>query len=689
MIKVELYKNILGIEATGRVEEGLLSSENYQKMTQRGRLEVIRRGGNGRTALVAYDSLPVGLRRAVGERIGNPYDAVRRGFVESYLEHSAKAGAWFDDYRLDDGRCLPRVARQEYYYNSLVLDALGRLLEARRVRRAALGRRLRINWENISEDIQSLDREKWSHNLPVNPRRLRDRYNAYKRDGYASLIHGSFANRNAQKVDDEVKKSVLIELLGDPRNFDNAQIMRLYNGMAAKLDWSKISESTVGVWRNRYDLEIYAGRRGASEFWNVKGMQVKRKAPSYPLYYWSMDGWDVELLYQRTDGSVTTYHHRPTVVVILDACMKYPVGYAVGTHETPELILSALRNAALHTRELFGRMYRVSQLQSDRYAIKKMTPAYETMAKYVTPARVKNAKSKVVEPYFATVNKRYCQFQKNWSGFGIVSDKDSQPNVEYLNKSKSDFPDFAGVVRQVSQIIECERTCEGRQEQYVALWNRAPADRRIELNWEDYVSLFGENTGRRNRLESSGLYVTIRGERRCYDSFDIAFRQASATTGWEVRYDPDDLSRVLAVSEDESRVFVLEEKYVQPMALVERQEGDSEALQRVREYNKALEEHVIEVRAQAGATLREAAIEVPELNETLQKLLITDNSGQHKVHKKDQNLQNFRIKQNDEADVARKDQNLQDFRIKQNDEDGTKARREYLRKKADVAKYID
>jgi hypothetical protein len=317
---------------------------------------------------VAYDSLPVVLRRQVGERIGNPYDAVRRGFVDSYIEHSAGAGDWFDAYRLEDGRCLPRETRREYYYNSIVLEAVGRLLEAKRSRRAALGRGMRINWENLSEDVQSLDRAKYPHNLPVNPRRLRDRYMAYRREGYGSLIHGSFANKNAQKVDDEVKQSLLIELLADPRNFDNSQIMRLYNVMSVKMGWAKISESTVRVWRNRYDLEIYAGRPALC-LHPLRIPKLRTPAtPAYPLYYWSMDGWDVELLYQRTEGGVTTYHHRPTVVVVLDACLKYPVGYAVGTHETPELILAALRNAAIHTRELFGRMYRVNQLQSDRYA---------------------------------------------------------------------------------------------------------------------------------------------------------------------------------------------------------------------------------------------------------------------------------------------------------------------------------
>jgi len=60
-----------------------------------------------------------------------------------------------------------------------------------------------------------------------------------------------------------------------------------------------------------------------------------------------------------------------TSAVVLDACLKYPIGYAIGTHETPQLTQAALRNAAKHTKELFGNMYRAHQIQSDRYAIKQ------------------------------------------------------------------------------------------------------------------------------------------------------------------------------------------------------------------------------------------------------------------------------------------------------------------------------
>ncbi|OAV66997.1 hypothetical protein Barb6XT_01671 [Bacteroidales bacterium Barb6XT] len=50
-------------------------------------------------------------------------------------------------------------------------------------------------------------------------------------------------------------------------------------------------------------------------------MQVKRSGSTCPLYFRTSDGWDTELLYaeKKTNcngHSVTTYHNRPTVVVL-------------------------------------------------------------------------------------------------------------------------------------------------------------------------------------------------------------------------------------------------------------------------------------------------------------------------------------------------------------------------------------
>ena len=97
-----------------------------------------------------------------------------------------------------------------------------------------------------------------------------------------------------------------------------------------------------------------------------------------------------------------------TVVVVLDPFNKYPIGYATGYQESPELIKAALRNATNHTAELFGQRLRPVQIQSDNYQIKIMLPTYG-MAEYVTPAEVGNAKAKPIEPYFRRLNHKYAK----------------------------------------------------------------------------------------------------------------------------------------------------------------------------------------------------------------------------------------------------------------------------------------
>ncbi len=108
---------------------------------------------------------------------------------------------------------------------------------------------------------------------------------------------------------------------------------------------------------------------------------MKRSRPTAPFLLWTLDGWTCELLFQQT----TTYHNRLTLEVVLDPCCRYPIGYAIGSHETPALIAEALRDAARHSRELTGVMLRSNQIQCDHYGIKTMTDLYNVMVKNPDP----------------------------------------------------------------------------------------------------------------------------------------------------------------------------------------------------------------------------------------------------------------------------------------------------------------
>lgn len=628
---IAYIKNELAIEAKWITDNNIIGKSYFKQLANNEDRKVIRtlqHGCKSTKCMVAYQSIPERFRKLIEQKVGNPYNIVKVNQVESHIKPNPEASKLYETFRLPDGRFLKAETQREYYANALVLDAIHRLISDKKAKRAALGHRASRSWEQIAEGVMELDRTKYPHDLPSNPRRLEDKYKKYMHEGPESLIHRNFMNKSAAKVDDDVKESFIMELIADPRNLDNEQVRALYNQVAEKMNWKKIVAATVAIWRDKFDLVSYAGRRGSVAFSNKKAMQVKRSAPSAPLYYLTLDGWDVELLYQKTENGKTTYHHRPTVVVVLDASQKYPLGFAVGTHETPELIKSALRNAARHTAELFGTMYKAHQIQSDRYSIKAMTPLYEALAEKSTPARAKNAKAKVIEPYFNRLNKTYCQFFPNWSGFGITSDRDKQPNVEFLNKYRHEFPDFAGVCKQVEHIIMRERA--EKVQKFDEAFRALPEASKLELPAAQYLYYFGERTAKPSLLYGSGLHPTIGGIERDYDCFDASFREHYSVK-WFTMYDPDDMTQVLAVNEDGTLRYLLQDKYVQPMALRDRKPGDSDQLQLVRNFNKALEEKVTETRANAAELVRATIAENPALEETtLRKLLITDSRGQHK-----------------------------------------------------------
>jgi hypothetical protein len=592
MEALECYNNTLCVRGAWLIEEGVITTPNYKQLALRGHLRTLRRGGNGRLALIEYSSIPERFKAAIIEKLG--YDPAAKGVasVESeFVKHirtDAAAEAFYLAYEKPCGGRLNAAQVATYCANAQVLRAAGEAANERAALRRMSGNSGRGKtgvWATVAATVNELDRTKYPHTLPGCERRLRDLWRRFTAEGYGVLVHGQHGNRNAAKVDDETKESLLTELLGSGRNLDNEQVARLYNVTAERLGWAAVSASAVGVWRERLNLTTYAGRRGGREFSNKMTMQAKRSRPSYPLYFWSVDGWDVELLYQRKDEKTgaTTFHNRPTVVVVVDACADYPVGYAVGTHETPELIRAALRDAANHVAELFGRRYRCLQAQSDRYSIKKLSPMYNTVAEKFTPAAVGNAKAKPVERKFLTYNK-YCQlFFDNWSGFGITSKKDLQPNTEWLNANRSKFPDYEGCKMQISKVIEATR--KEKIDRYMELWASMPEADRHTMDEEAYLLHFGEhNYDRRgeaskNSLQPDGLTLTICGEERVYDSYNIDFRRHSSVR-WTVLYDPADLTRALAVNDDRSLRFMLESKYIQPMALRERSEGDAAELKR-------------------------------------------------------------------------------------------------------------
>ncbi len=314
----------------------------------------------------------------------------------------------------------------------------------------------------------------------------------YANTGYECFISGKFLNGNAGKVVDMFQQSYISALLSHPNNLPDTKIAGMYNAMGEYHGWEPITAKAVGTWRRKLGAKISAGRLGVSNFRNHLTMQVKRSRPTTPMLMWSLDGWTVELLYQATKTdkkghSVTTYTNRLTMVVVLDVFNDYPIGYAVGSHESPELIKAALRNAAIHTLELSGEMLRANQVQSDRYAIKTMTDLYAVMGGKVTPAQAHNAKAKPVEPYFNHLNTTYCLLCNNWSGFGITTNPNRQPNSD---------------AEQLERVMNYNKQLETEQA------------RRIALDYHRTEQLIAATPALRGSVEDRLLLTDSRGQHK-------------------------------------------------------------------------------------------------------------------------------------------------------------------------------
>ncbi|MFT4168039.1 MAG: hypothetical protein QM653_02820 [Dysgonomonas sp.] len=642
----ELKDDVVCIPATALYDDlKLISYDIYRNVEFRKKLGFIQRGGNGRKALIAFNSLPPDIRQNLVDKIGEPTEEHTISRVEFFFREEVATRHFYENYKLPDGRNLTPEAQDEYTINATMLLAVEAVVNETQMTRLARGGTKKVNWDGIIKTMNALkykkvdDKYPYRHSLPSSDKRLREALKKLKEQGYESLIPlGKYNNKNRAKVKTDEQHYLIQEMLSNGRNLDNKTISDMYNAAASRLGWETLTPAAIGVWRKKLKRITEPGRRGASHYNNTLAMQNKRSRPSAPLFMWSADGWTAELLYQETKLNkkghrVTTYLNRLTVEIIMDAYNNYPVGYAIGDSENAEMIEKAMRNAVNHTKELFGERYRCWQIQSDNFQKKRLAPMWKALGDKWTPAQVGNAKAKPIEQWFKHEMQKQCQISSdynNWAGYGITANKDKQVNDEWLDANKRGFPTKEQCVKQIERIIE--RIRAKYREEFVSAFNALPEADKLPLTEELYLYKFGHKT-EPNKLEGQGLTPRICGVEHWFDCFDLMFRNYSHER-WIVHYDPDDTSRALAVAKDrEDLRFIVEEKYVQPMALRDRTEGDALQIKRVNDYNQADREYVTEERAKGIEVVQNLLMQNKELNGGLAaKLLITDSQGQHKKH---------------------------------------------------------
>lgn len=583
-----------------------------------------------RKVLFEYESLRDQYKECLTKRFGDVYEYVAKQPIKKLVQKDFKAEEYYLGFRFDENKPLPIEYVNKYTTAASWLNMLIKADNEPKNIKKLLNLTISQLYTHVLDLICSDKID-----LPSTYVTLRRKIVDYKANGYDALISKNFGNKKAAKIgktengfDAEVEKGTeaLIRTAASKHNkFDAVQITRAVNALLTAHSLPTLSPETIRLRMNKFEHLTTAGNSGKRTHNNRIAMQVERVAPPHPLLYWTLDGWTVELLYKNENG----YNNRMVMVVVLDACGKYPVGYAIGDRENAELIKQANRNALAHIKDLFGYQYRPNQVQSDHYAIKTLTPFYSAMTNLFIPAAVGNAKAKIIEPYFNTLNKKYCQSQPNWSGFNLSSSNKNQPNREYLNIIKTSFPDRDGVIRQIESIIAKERSL--KLDAYMQAFATMPQGAKVVLPHEQFLMVFGQTTDRTIQIHAAGLQPQINGIQYSFTTFEPSFA-THRDIAWRIMYDEQDMSRVLAVSEDNKLRYMLEGKRKIAMDMYSATAEDHAYRNEIANYNKARREEIIQTYNEDSAkvqTLLTAPLELDDDAEASLKLMFTT-KGQQK-----------------------------------------------------------
>lgn len=355
---MEYYGNKWCISARELVDGGIVSQSNYRNWVNRGRIDVVRRGGGavGQYALVAVDSLPLEYKAKVQERYPDSKLAHLKGWVQSNYELDQSAMAYFHS-REQAGLDLPADKIREYVVNASVLNCCIRLYE-----RAATTRKLmgdKYNWEQMANAIESL-REEYGHTLPASTLRFRKKVNEYKRDGYGCLISGKFGNQSARKV--SMKVVVLVRSLAvlpnkpynsnvhemylafvcgelDVWNYQTGELMNPEEFVDKNGDPLSLSESTISNILNEPATRMLVEKSLTSwtTFMHEQMPHVHRHGGEWSLSQITMDDVDLTRKLKDTKQRVHAYY-------AYDVVSQCVIGASYGRKKDEGLVVDCFRD---------------------------------------------------------------------------------------------------------------------------------------------------------------------------------------------------------------------------------------------------------------------------------------------------------------------------------------------------------
>ncbi|SUJ26378.1 Uncharacterised protein [Sphingobacterium spiritivorum] len=192
--KDELVPNWYNTENTLYSEVKRYSKKEYG-------IKRVQLGGNGRTMLISFDSLPAEIQ----DGIGDPRKL--NHILERFYKVDSDAVRFYSNFKFDDGTYLDTEYQERYIINASVLKAAIALRDAREVERRTKGGNLVGITQSILSDVQSFNvildkKHNVRHTLPPGEKQFKKLLKDFETGQYISIISGKHKNANRRKVND-------------------------------------------------------------------------------------------------------------------------------------------------------------------------------------------------------------------------------------------------------------------------------------------------------------------------------------------------------------------------------------------------------------------------------------------------------------------------------------------------------
>ncbi len=546
----QFYNNTLCIEAGWLIDSDIISASNYKQLSFRNILNVLRRGCRNTPALIEYDSIPDQFKKEIVKKVGDPREVTKNIKFKDYLYQDIKAIEFFNNYTIPDGSALPNKNKQEYAANAAILNAIDELVNNKLARRKALGSTKTNIFEKIGEIVQELPVHQWPCNLPKNSRRLKEKFNLYKKEGYESLIHSGFCNKNSEKINDDAK-IWLISRFADriDRIANIMQLWQEYNQKAKEEGWKRLKdELTIYNFLNQEDIKpLWYGHR----FGELKAKEKytyfhKTKLPSMRDSLWYSDGTKLNFYYLDEAGKMATCQ----VYEVIDVFSEVFLGYYISKTEDYEAQYHAYKMAA---KTAGHRPYQIGFDGQGGHNKLKAGEFLTKMARLSIKTTPYNGKSKTIENVFGRFQAQFLKRHWFFTGQNITAKKDeSKANMEFILANKANLPTLPEIIkiyeklRQDWNAAQHPKTGMPRLEMYLNSTNpEAP-----ELSLFDMVDLFWILRDKPVTYAASGLsfkekkiqydYIVYNEDR----GVDMDFHVKNIDKKFHIKFDPEDMSLI-------------------------------------------------------------------------------------------------------------------------------------------------